>query len=120
MKKELQTQLNQWYEENKHQKIITTILLLPKEELDFELIGHLGRAYNNLGQLDKAIEILMTVAEQGESDEMWNYRMGYSYYYKEAYKKALAFFQRSLELGDGTDEDTIEFCQWCEEDLEEF
>lgn len=114
MNKELLTQLNQWYEGDEHQKIIDTITNLPSIEINYGLVGQLGRAYNNLGQYDKAIEILLTVAEKGNSDTLWNFRMGYAYYYKNEFEKALPFFEKGFEAGDI---DATMFHNWCKDAL---
>ena len=44
------------YDLDKHQEIIDMIEALPAEQLNNELIGQLGRAYNNVGKYEKAIE----------------------------------------------------------------
>lgn len=114
MNRELLIQLNQWYENDEHQKIVDTISDLPTEEIDYGLIGQLGRAYNNLGHYDKAIKALLTVEKKGLSDTLWNFRMGYAYYYKEEYEKALSFFEKGFKAGDI---DAVLFYNWCREKL---
>lgn len=116
MKKELLEQLEQWFQDDEHQKIIKKISSL-SENLDYELVGQLGRAYNNSDDYDKAIATLMSVAEQGAEDALWNFRVGYSYFYKNDYETALTFFQKCIDLGD-EDENTIYLADYCKRVLE--
>ena len=48
MKKELLEKIGKLHEAEKYQEIINLIEGLPKEQLDTDLIGELGRAYNNI------------------------------------------------------------------------
>lgn len=74
--------------------------LLP-EEMNYELIGMLARAYNNNDQEEKAKGLLLTTKAEGENDGIWNYRMGYSCFYLSQYEEALAYLERAKELGCG-------------------
>ena len=99
MNTELLEKLQNWFEEDEHRKIIEVLSKL-EQDLDYDLIGHLGRAYNNDGQYEKAISTLLRVEEEGKKDALWNFRMGYAYFYDRDYEKALPFFVLSDELGD--------------------
>lgn len=116
MDDQLLKQLNHWHEVDEFTKIIEAINLIPASELNFELTGQLARAYNNIEEYDKAIETLMTVYAEGQNDALWNFRLGYAYYYKEETEKALTIFEKSVALGE---EDAIEYVTWCQEELEE-
>lgn len=83
------------------EECISTLEALPPEELDYELIGLLARAYNNNDQEEKAKELLLTTKAEGENDGLWNYRMGYSCYYLFQHEEALAYLERAKELGCG-------------------
>ena len=48
MENELLLQLNEWHEKDEFNNIIDRIKLFSPEELSFDLIGHLARAYNNI------------------------------------------------------------------------
>ena len=48
MKDELLKKIEDLYDLDKHQEIIDMIETLPAEQLNNELIGQLGRAYNNI------------------------------------------------------------------------
>lgn len=93
-------QLTQWHEEEEYEKIIENINRLPKETLDYDLLSHLGRAYNNTEEYDIALDIFMSIKQQGETDPLWHFRVGYAYYYKNDYEIALPYFIKSAELGD--------------------
>ena len=112
MDEKILLQLEQWFKEEEHLKIVETISSFSIEALDYNLIGQLGRAYNNIYKYDKAIETLMAIAEEGQVDALWHYRMGYSYYHKNDLEKALSFFEKSLALGD---EEALYFCEKCRE-----
>lgn len=110
MNKNLIEQLNNWHELNEHNKIIQTIENLSKSELTYKLKNILGRAYNNLSEYDKAIEIFLTEKLTGANDALWNYRLGYAYFYNNEPQKALTYFQKSYELGDTTAKDFENLC----------
>lgn len=114
------SQLARWHEDGEYQKIIETIEAIPQEHLDYELTCQLARAYNNLAEpgvqgkkhLQKAIELLNSVKEQGEEDALWHYRMGYALYFLDKETEALSCFQRAAEL-DPDDEDTQYMIEEC-------
>jgi hypothetical protein len=68
-------QLNQWHEDDEHQQIVDTVLAIPEEERDYETISRLARAYNNLGLYNEAFEQFNRIAEEGEKDPKWHYRV---------------------------------------------
>lgn len=91
-------QLIRWFENGDHQKIIDEIVALPDNEIDYELTGHLARAYNNLDDYDGAISKLLSVEDQGKEDSLWHFRLGYAYYYSGRYKEALQRFEIAYQL----------------------
>lgn len=103
--------LKQLHENNKHAEIIEIILETPETEINYEITGLLARAYNNIDELDKAIDCLMSVYEKGKNDAIWNFRLGYSYFYKDDYEKALELFEKSYVLGDAQSLEYIEDCR---------
>ena len=115
--------LDKWNQEDKYQKIIDCLETLSNTQtLDYTLTGHLARAYNNIADLDKpegksqlerAEQLLRSVAEEGQDDPVWHYRLGYSLFYQDREKEALECFQKVLEL-DPEDEDARHFIQECE------
>ena len=105
---ELLAQLETWHEEDEYEQIVETITEIPAEDRDYELVGHLGRAMNNLGRYDEAVEQFLTVEEEGQDDPLWHYRLGLAYYYLDRYEEALREFEAADKLDPG-DEDTLEF-----------
>lgn len=114
MNEELLEQLETWHEEDEYQEIVDAITEIPPEERDYTLISHLGRALNNLGRYDEALEQFETVAEEGQDDALWHYRVGVSRYYLEQYEEAREAFQAADRL-EPEDEDTLEFLAWIKE-----
>lgn len=108
----LRQKLDEWHEQNEHQKIVNAIALSREEQTDYETVSRLARALNNLGAYEEAARWLLAVEKDGEGDPLWHFRLGYSYYYLELYDKAAAAFGRSLEL-DASDEDAWRFLTDC-------
>ncbi|MRN53998.1 cell wall assembly protein [Paenibacillus sp. LC-T2] len=111
MSDDLMEQLDLWHEEDEYQEIVDAIMEIPPEDRDYVLISHLGRAFNNLGNYEEALQQFMTIAEEGKEDPLWHYRVGVSYYYLEQYDEALREFKITDEM-DPEDEDTLEFLEW--------
>lgn len=118
---DLKEQLQEWHDENEHRKIIEAIEAIPQHERDFELTSLLGRALNNAGRHNDAIAVLRSVEEAGRNDFLWNFRIGYSYFYRphsvknvvSDYETARYYFTEARRLGD-TEDDTAELIQYCE------
>lgn len=115
---ELLAQLEAWHEEDEFERIVDAIAEIPKEERDYELVGQLGRAMNNLGRYEEAVGQLLTVAEEGTDDPLWHYRIGLAYYYLDRYEDALREFEAADKLDPG-DEDTLEFLESIRQKLAE-
>lgn len=112
MNDELRKQIDEWHEADQHQEIIDALEKISAAELDFETVGLLARAYNNVGDYAKAIKLLVSVREEGEDDALWNFRMGYAEYYQDRSREALQYFNKAAEL-DPEDEDTRFFIRQC-------
>ncbi len=102
MEQKLLKQLNKWHNNGEYEKIVEKILKFPENEWDYDLVSHLARACNNLDQYDYAIELLLSVKDQGENDSLWHFRMGYAHFYLEMYNEALQDFEMACKL-DPTD-----------------
>ena len=115
--------LNKWNQDNEYQKIIDCLEKLSNtQKLDYTLTCQLARAYNNIADLDKeegksqlerAEELLRSVADEGRNDPLWHYRLGYSLFYQDREEEALSCFQRARVL-DPEDADTEFFIKECE------
>ena len=93
---------------DKHQEIIDMIEALPTEQLNNGLIGKLARAYMNIQNYKKAIEVLKSIEKEEKNTMLWNYRMGCSYCYLDDYEKAEKYFFKAHEL-EPEDEDIKSF-----------
>ena len=98
MKKELLEKIESLYEMGKHQEIIDLIEALPTEQLDTELIGELGRAYNNVGNYQKGLEILKSIETEVGDTALWNWRVGYSYFFLKDFISAKKCLLKAYEL----------------------
>ena len=74
---------------------IEEILKIDEKERDYEIISEWGRAENNIGNYSKALELFMSIKEEGEKDEKWYYRVGYSYSGLENYEESNKFLNKS-------------------------
>lgn len=97
-KSELEKRLDILHKEDKNQEIIDIITSLPKEELNYIILGKLARAYNNNDQYEKGLEVLLSLKEEGEKDSLWNFRAGYSCYYLGKLEEAESYFKKALEI----------------------
>lgn len=105
MNKDIISKINFLHENNQHEEIIK---LLEDENitLDYELTCLLARAYNNMNMLaddtghfiQKGIDLLLSVKDEGVNDPLWNYRIGYGYFYTDREEEALKYFNHAVEL----------------------
>ena len=98
MRKELLEKIESLYEMGKHQEIIDLIEALPTEQLDTELIEELGRAYNNVGNYQKGLEILKSIETEVGDTALWNWRVGYSYFFLKDFISVKKCFLKAHEL----------------------
>lgn len=113
MDQALREQLEQWYEVDEHQNIVDALEAIPVANRDYEMVGQLGRAYNNVGRYEDALAQFAHVAEQGKDDSAWHYRSGYSYYFLGRFEEGAQAFAKALELNPG-DEHSRELLGWCQ------
>lgn len=122
-KSDLEKELDILHKQGKNQEIIDIINSLPKEDLNYDILGKFARAYNNNGQCEEGLKVLLSLKDEGEEDSLWNFRVGYSYYYSEKAKEnpeyleeAKKYFERCLELNPNElDGDTL--LRWVYSDL---
>uniref|UniRef100_UPI003F4C1B45 tetratricopeptide repeat protein n=1 Tax=Brachyspira catarrhinii TaxID=2528966 RepID=UPI003F4C1B45 len=110
--------INQLNKNAEHEKIIEIITAIPKDERDTELFSLLARAYNNTRRYDEALDNLMHIREEYIDDALWNYRIGYAYYYKGDKEKAEMHFKKVYDL-DNEDADAYNFYMLCTEDKDD-
>ena len=108
MKEELLEKIEILHELEKYQEIIDLIESLPAEQLNTDLIGQLGRAYNNVENYAKGLEILKTIEFEEGHSLLWNWRTGYSYFFLADFVNAEKCFLKAYEL-DPDDNDTCDF-----------
>lgn len=116
MNKKLKRQIDGWTEAGEHLDVINTLEKFSPKDRDFEMTGLLARAYNNIGEYEKALKLLESTQEEGEQNTNWNFRMGYALYYLNRNKEALFHFKKTNELTPG-DEDTLDFIRYCNAEL---
>lgn len=115
-------QCQAWHNHGDYEKIIAAIEEIPAAERTPELDGELARAYNNVAQpsewwyFQKAIDLLAPHAEDSADDHVWNFRMGYAYYYLDQENRALPYFETALAALPG-DEDTEQMIEDCRRGL---
>ena len=112
MNQDLRKQIEDWHAADRNHEIIEALERIPATERDYDAIGLLARACNNVGEYAKAAELLESVREEGEEDAVWNFRMGYSQYYLDNNAEALRRFNKACEL-DPEDEDALYFVRRC-------
>jgi len=98
LKKEILEKIERLNELLKYQEIIDLIEALPTEQLDTELIGELGRAYNNVGNYQKGLEILKSIENEEGNTALWNWRVGYSYFFLKDFISAKKCLLKAYEL----------------------
>ena len=108
MKEELLEKIEKLHELEKYQEIIDTIEALPAEQLNTDLIGQLARAYNNVENYAKGLELLKTIEFEEGHSLIWNWRAGYSYFFLDDFVNAEKCFLKAYEL-DPDDNDTSDF-----------
>jgi len=102
MNQVLMDQLNQWHEDDEHQRIVDTLLAIPENERDYETISRLARAYNYLELYEEALHHSNSIAEAGQHDPRWHYRVGFALYHVMRYEEAVQALRTAerLEPGD--------------------
>lgn len=133
-KEEFLAQIEKWNDMEKFSKCIKALEDIPEVEQDYDMVMLQVRAYENyaiLGDngeepeddekeraLNKALELLESIREAGESQAGWNKRMAYAYQYLvEQEEKAIEYAKRWAEL-DPEDSSAVAVINECNEELE--
>lgn len=133
-KEEFLAQIEKWNDMEKFSKCIKALEDIPEAEQDYDMVMLQVRAYENyaiLGDngeepeddekeraLNKALELLESIREAGESQAGWNKRMAYAYQYLvEQEEKAIEYAKRWAEL-DPENSSAVAVINECNEELE--
>ncbi len=113
-----------WNENDEYKKIIDALEAI--DDRTPEMDSELARAYNNYGSFgdgahaeecyENALDLLLPHEEYFKGDHLWNFRVGYSYFYLGEEGKALPYFEAALKARPG-DEDTKWFIGECKKFL---
>ena len=117
MEQRLIDQLNEWHEEDKHQRIVDSLSAIPNGEQNYESISRLARAYNNLGHYEEALIQFDKISEAGQEDSLWHYRVGFALYHLGRFEEAVQAFRRSNQL-EPANQNTEYFLQKAEKQKE--
>ncbi len=126
-------QIEQWNDENEYSRCVKVLDTVPEQLRDYRCAYALARALENyaiLGDheegtanyksdkaLQRAIEVLESVREEGQDNAQWNMRMAYAYQYLHGQEeKAIPYAQRWAQL-DPSDEDAPTVIRECQEEL---
>lgn len=107
------------FQEDRHQEIIDLLEAIPAEERTPERDSELARAYNNVGSREEkrnnfhvALDLLLPHARYFQGDHLWNFRVGFAYYWLDKPWVALPYFEEALKARPG-DADTQRFIDSC-------
>lgn len=93
-------QLNEWHDDDEHENIINAIKALPESQRTYQIESLYARALNNLDREADALQVLLSVQEQGKDDPLWYFRVGYALYYLNRSAEAVPYFEKAIALGD--------------------
>lgn len=99
-KTEFYALLDQLHDSDDHDGIILLVESIPEELRDVEIIGKYGRALNNADRMEEALKVLLSVKDTCATDAIWNFRVGYAYFYLDREREAEPYFRKAVELGD--------------------
>ncbi len=103
-------QCQKWHEDGEQQKIIDALGAIPEGKRTPEMDCELARAYGNLANLgepegermlQEALSLLRRHERRFSENPLWNYRMGYAYFYLNREGEALPYFRKALKLSPG-------------------
>ena len=126
-------QLEQWNDEDEYTRCIQALNAIPEDWRNYRTAYALARALENYAiigdhdegtlkfkgdkALQRAIEVLESVREEGQDKAEWNMRMAYGYQYLYGQEeKAIPYAQRWAEL-DPEDKDAPAVIQECQKEI---
>lgn len=92
-------QLDSYHAQNEHKKILSVIADIPYESRDYAIHLRRARAFHQLKDYDKALDILKSQRSCGESDPEWHYSIGRLHFKLRQYKESFVYFIQAIELG---------------------
>jgi hypothetical protein len=95
-------------------KIVAIIEEIPVEQRDYTINSIFSRALNNIDEYQRALDVMETIREQGESDPWWHYRRGYALRYLDRDKEAEEALYRAKSSPNASDS----VIEWADELLE--
>lgn len=75
-KEELIKHFKEWRDNDESKKIVAAFLVLPKEDVDNEILMWLAQAYIDTEEYKRAISVLEGLHESMDSDYKWHFMMG--------------------------------------------
>ena len=111
--------IEELHTKNEHEKIIELIACVDERAVNYELTCLYARALNYTAKYEEALKRLLSVKEEGCKDQLWFLRLGYSYYYLGKPQKAIACFEKSLQLSNANREEALLFIALCLHELKE-
>lgn len=76
MTPEMEQKIDEYWNEDKHDKIVQMIMKVPEKERDLDMLGQLVVAYNNLERYEDAVALSMELKEESKEIIAWYYRIG--------------------------------------------
>ena len=95
------------------EEIVELITSLSKEDLTDELLGELGRAYNNVAEFQNAYDTLIRIQESQKGNLKWHYRLAYALFYLRRFDEAIENF-KAIVGSDEYDEELMNWINRCE------
>ena len=106
-------QLIRWYELGESRQIIQAILEQPPLQRDYDTVSLLARALCAERRYEEAAEQLTQVAEEGQNDPMWYFRLAYASLCMGQTQQAAGLLEQMLELAPDSREgrEMLEICR---------
>lgn len=98
MTPEMKQQIDKYWDEDEHEKIVQMIMAVPQNKRDIDMLGQLVVAYNNLERYDDAVALSMELKEESKEIIAWYYQVGYAMVYMQEYEKAAAYLNMGMDL----------------------
>ena len=111
--------IEEYHLKNEHDKIIELMNSIDDDACSYDLVCLHARALNNTSNYYEAIEMLLSVEEEGSRDEEWLFFLGYAYYFVGEIEKAKECFEHSRKYGEKKKEESLVFLAFCYRELQQ-